>query len=351
MKQTRTIKKKILVLSLALLFFLVAPMLAMNVHATDTATGTVFGCQDGSNGATTTWTISSPTIGTTTVKVDIYITGAANIWGFGVNSITWNPAVLQIGTTALTKAKLGTYFNDIISTYGDSFNFLGSNPAQYDNGKGQVNGGMAVSDSSVSNSADDVDTSGSLIVMTFTVVGYGTCNINFGGGSLYDQSGDTPVAVTIPGVTITVGAPSTATTLTLNPISAIQDGVATTISGVLSNNDAPLSGQTIVIWTDYVDNTPTLHTASVTVTTGSDGSYSYSWTPSAAYNYEVIVQFAGDSTNNIASETYQTVILSQFVSPEYAWGALLALAAAFVAFISFAAAKKIIHVPSFSKRI
>lgn len=356
-------KQKILVLTLAL-FFLVVPMLAMNAaHAQSATTATFTAAKDGTSGATTSWTANYGT----TVKVDFYAnnvnpgygTGSddGSLWGVTANTVTWNPAVLQLTSvvqgTWISDSTAGDTSNpDVTTPAGQTYYVIGTSSGAFDNGRGQINGGVGLTNAAA---VPDqyADNSGAIFTLWFTVVGYGVSTINFGGVSAYGYSGAPAQTETVPSATVTVGAPTTATTLNLTPISGATEGSATAITGTLmtTSSSAPLVGETVVIWANYVDSSGALHTFSTTTTTTTGGVFTYSWTPATTYNYEVYVQFAGDSATNVASISAQTVFVSTFVSPEYAWGALIALFAAFAGFIAFAAVKKNIHIPSFSKRI
>ena len=72
----------------------------------------------------------------TTVKFDIYISNAADIWGWTIPTVTWNPAVMN-----LTKVKEGPFLSD--NTGGDPTNFVGNAKALLDNTNGLIQGGIS----------------------------------------------------------------------------------------------------------------------------------------------------------------------------------------------------------------
>ncbi len=190
----KTLKQKRMIAVLALLFFLAMPMMVSFAHATTTPTGTISAVQNPGD-TTSTWTVTGATF-----KVDIYISGATplTVWGWAVNTVTWNPAVVQ-----LTKASSGTF---LTSDTGDDIDALGTNSGEWNNAVGTINGGIGGADADYV-TPQTSNTAGVLMTLTFTVVGNGNANIYISGGVLEDsstayQTGGTPVTTNSANVTV-----------------------------------------------------------------------------------------------------------------------------------------------------
>ena len=156
------------------------------------------------------WSISNPTLGTTSVEVEIWISGVAplTVWGWAISGVTWNPAVLE-----LTKVKEGSYLTDS----GDTTLFIGSNSAAFDNTAGELLGGVADADASTGSPAT-TDTAASLAYLFFTVIGYGVSPVDLSGGNLRADSADT-TGTDVPtyNATITVINPNPSATPSPTP--------------------------------------------------------------------------------------------------------------------------------------
>ena len=125
MKLNLTNKKSIG--ALALVFFMLASMFfAMGtVHATTTGTFSVY--QSGSTSVSSITVPSSPNPIGTTVKYDIYISGANAIWGWAIPTVNFNTAVVH-----LTKVVAGPFLSDN-APGGDSVSTTGTSGSLFDN--------------------------------------------------------------------------------------------------------------------------------------------------------------------------------------------------------------------------
>jgi Cohesin domain len=399
-KKMKSITKKSL-FTLALIFFIAVPMLF--------AMGTVKAAYTGpyatvvKSGTTTTqnW---SPVLSTNSgfpnsFKVDVRIDSATplTIWGWAINNINWDPSVLK-----LVKVQIGSF---LTANTGDGVNSVGTNSAQWDNTVGTVNGGIASADSDYS-TPQTSDTSGILATLTFQMIGYGKAVISISNVNIRAYSADT-TGTMIPANS---GSVLLANVPAIGTISAVQSGTTVPNTPIVV-----AAGQTTVTvdvridgasnvwgWSTKVTWDPTklqlTHVSQGNFLTDTDssaffvGSNSGQWDNVigainggiagslssggtavatdtsgvlATLTFQVIG--SGSSTITLASGNLRsysddsagtgvttnsvTVNASQFVLPEYQWGALIAMISAFVAFIAFAAVKKTIHIPSFSKHI
>ncbi len=177
------LKNKKGLIAFALVFFMIAPMLfALNtVGAVGATTGTFSAVVSGTTNVNSVNLPASPSPIGTTVKFDIYISNAANIWGWSIPTVSWNPAVLQ-----LTKVTEGSFLADNVPG-GDVTGFTGNQKALFDNVNGLIEGGMAeaIQGPDVSN-----DPSGIVATLTFTVSGYGSSSVTITGGNLRASSSD-----------------------------------------------------------------------------------------------------------------------------------------------------------------
>jgi hypothetical protein len=124
-------------------------------------------------------------------------------------------------------------------------------------------------------------------------------------------------------------------TIECNP-ATIDKNQATLISGTLTDqNNHPLSGKTIFL--AFSSTADSLGWTSIgQATTGTDGSYQFTWTPNIPLgSYFVMAQFAGDSTYRCSSIVGSTDGTSLTVVPEYLFGGLAALGACFGGFLVF----------------
>jgi hypothetical protein len=186
----KTHKKKPIV-AMALLFFILAPMLAIApASATVVPTGNISVVQYGTTDVTE-WTIPPSAVGTT-VKLQLYIEDASNVWAWGVNEVTWNPSVVKYKS-----CQEGSY---IMDEY-DSLFIKGS--ADEVNGKLVGGIGCAVSGS------DTVEASeGVLCTIQFTVLAPGNANIHIVDPVLVaDSASGTEYPVSVVDPEVTVGNP------------------------------------------------------------------------------------------------------------------------------------------------
>ncbi|MGA2523470.1 MAG: hypothetical protein ABSF65_04870, partial [Candidatus Bathyarchaeia archaeon] len=170
-------------IALALVFFMLAPMLmaSTSVHAGTSAQGSFSVVKDaqtlplsGSNKYNPTpTTITSVTIPSTTalgtlLGFDIVINNAANVNGWALPTVAWNPAVLTC-----TGAKEGPFLQDNAAGTGTAFlvGAIGS-PA------GTIGGGIA---DAIQGTAQSPDSTAVVCTIYFTVVGYGTSPVSITG--------------------------------------------------------------------------------------------------------------------------------------------------------------------------
>jgi hypothetical protein len=234
----KTIKSKPMA-AIGIAFLILASMIATVGLASATPTGNVYATVTGSK---TTYADGEWDAGVTQFTLTLKISGASNIWGWGVGSLTWNPAVVQCTQINELSYLKQPYLDPDTGEQVNTFNtiFVAGEP---DNVLGNNGNGIA---DAISGGSDQhvAAASGNLCSIKFTIIGPGNANIQL-------------------------------TDVTLN------DG------------------------TDFV--------------------------------------YVSDVIQNITVE-------GPFVVPEYSIGALMAIVAAFAAFIGFAAFKKGFSVPSFSKR-
>lgn len=194
------INNKKCLISLALIIFMVAPMFMSIVRADPSAAGTFSAVL---NGTTSTNSISYPAspspIGQT-FKIDVRIDGAANVWGWSIPTVTWNPAVLN-----LTKVQEGSWLANN-APGGDATSFAGNSGSLIDNTVGKLNGGMS---EAISGADQSVDSSGVVATLTFKVVGYGNSQITISGGYLHTTSdaADPKIYVACNSASVTVEQP------------------------------------------------------------------------------------------------------------------------------------------------
>lgn len=105
----------------------------------------------------------------TTFSVDFRIDNASGVWGWAMETVTWNPAILR-----LTNVQEGNYLKNNHQTF-----FIAG---YLDNAHGDIAGGIgcAIGDSY----ANETATSGLLATLTFTITGYGNANIHIGNVTL-----------------------------------------------------------------------------------------------------------------------------------------------------------------------
>ncbi len=206
------LKNKKALIAFALVFFMIAPMLfgLSTVRAAGATTGTFSAVVSGTGGTTMINSVnlpSSPNPIGTTVKFDIYISNAANIWGWSIPTITWNPAVIQ-----LASVKEGPFLAD--NTGSDVTGFTGNQKPLFDNVNGLLQGGMA---EAIQAADVSTDSAGVVATMTFTVVGYGNSAVTINGGNLRASSSDnTGVSAACNSASVAVIQPATTISLYQN---------------------------------------------------------------------------------------------------------------------------------------
>jgi hypothetical protein len=174
---------------LVLIITILFSITAVSNFALAAPTGTIHVVKNGTTDQTT-WALAASAIGTT-IKVDLYITGASGIWSWGVRNILWNPAVLQYKSCSQ-----GPYISDEY----DSLFIRGT----ADNTYGILQGGVGCA---VSGQNSQVEaTEGLLCTINFIVLGEGNANIQLDGAVLVEDSisgVETPIPV--DDITLTVG--------------------------------------------------------------------------------------------------------------------------------------------------
>ena len=219
-------------IALALIFFMIMPMLtAINlVHATDTAAGSFSVYKSGTGGTTNVNSVTIPDspnpIGTT-ISFDIYISGASNVWGWSIGSVTWNPAVMKL--TGVTE---GPWLQNNNGP-NQATDFIGSSSSLWNNVAGDIGGGL-----SEAITADNIASTSAGVVTTlkFQIVGYGTSSLNIAGATLADTSEDANnqnPATSVSSATVTVTAPPLS-------ISLYQSGTTTLNSLTISSTTNPI---------------------------------------------------------------------------------------------------------------
>ena len=221
-------------IALALVFFMIMPMFAaVNlVKATDSAAASFAVYQSGTGGTTDVSSVTVPAspnpIGAT-VSFDVYLYNAANVWGWTIPTVSWNPAVLQ-----LTKVTEGPWLENNVAEV--STDFVGASSSLYNNVLGVLSGGMSeacTSDTVAATSAGVVAT------LKFTISGYGTSPITIAGATVADNSEEPPsgfnAATAISSASITVEAPALS-------ISLVPSGQTSGSTIVWPSNEDPIGG-------------------------------------------------------------------------------------------------------------
>lgn len=145
------------------------------------------------------WSVGpSPNPINSTIKVNIRVDNASNIWGWSIPDVTWNASVLQ-----LTKVVEGPFLSD--NTCGDSPSMVGNSRSLFDNGNGTIMGGLA---EGIQGEDVSTDSSGVLATLYFNVTGSGVATVNLSGATLYANSTDTVgTSIAANNATITVKTP------------------------------------------------------------------------------------------------------------------------------------------------
>ncbi len=186
-------------IALALIFFMIMPMLAASnlVHAS--AAGAISVVETGTGGTTNVNSITVPAsdpIGTT-VTVDLYISSAVTVQSWSIGTITWNPAVLNLQTQTQ-----GPWLAD--NTASESTDFL---PGVISNTAGSDEGGISCAIVAITPSVAATP-AGVLATLTFKTTGFGTSPIHIGSATLYASPTDTTgTAATTADASVTVQTP------------------------------------------------------------------------------------------------------------------------------------------------
>ncbi len=194
------LKNKKALIALALVFFMIAPMLfAANTVSAQVTTGTFSVVKDGSSdpihrvapgvyidnsqptGISSVTLPSSPNPIGTTIYFDVVISNAADIWGWTIGTVSWNPAVLQ-----LAKVQEGGFLANN-GPNGDATSFVGGASTLWDNTNGNIQGGIS---EAIGAADQSLAASGTVAILQFTVVGYGNSAVTINGGNLRATSSD-----------------------------------------------------------------------------------------------------------------------------------------------------------------
>ena len=284
-------------IALALVFFMIVPMLmaAVPVLATGSATGNFTVVQDSStnhgsgynpqNTTITSVTVpSSPNPVGTALAFDIMINNAANVDGWSIPTVSWNPAVLT-----LTNVKEGSFLADS----GSGTDFLVGAILS-----GHIGGGIS---DAIASSAQSPDSQAVCCTLFFTVVGYGSSQVNIidtGSNQAYlhttSASNDPAIPVPAADASVTVQAPPLSISLfahgttsgsTITPFPSSQNPIGSTF-GV----DAYIVGAIGNVWgwsLNVAWNTAVLNCTGVT-----EGSY-------LSANGPAPTLFAAGNINNV----------------------------------------------------
>ena len=225
-------KNKKSFVSFALVFFILASMFLINVvNAQPATTGTFCVVQSGTGGTTNITSVnvpSSPNPVGATLKFDIYVSGANDIWGWLIPNVTWNPKVLQ-----LTKVVEGSFLAD--NTGAASTNFIGGVSTFWDNTNGDIKGGLA---EAISSSALSKSASGVVATLTFTVSGYGNSPVIINGGYLLAAA-----AMGTPKINVPCNSASVEVLSTETSISIYQSGTTTDANVQWPSLQDPIGGK------------------------------------------------------------------------------------------------------------
>jgi hypothetical protein len=168
-----------------------------------TGVGTISAVEGGTQSASNWSYGASPNPIGTTFTVDVRVDGASNVWAWEVDSITWNPAVIQ-----LTSIQEGNYLKNDHTTL-----FYGGTSANFDN----ANGELGYMGATIGNSETETTSSGVLATLTFTIVSYGSTNIQLGTTYLYTESLTDQGYVTTPTLPTTNDATVTVSNSFVSP--------------------------------------------------------------------------------------------------------------------------------------
>ncbi|MGA2523392.1 MAG: cohesin domain-containing protein [Candidatus Bathyarchaeia archaeon] len=171
----------------------------------------------------------------TTVSIDIRIGNTGPVWGWTLQTITWDPQVLN-----LTNVQEGSF---LAGTAGNPTFFVGNSKVLWDNTDGLIQGGLSDALASATTSAES---SGVLATLTFVVKGIGTSQISLSGANIRTSNTDS-VGVNVPCNNATLVATSTAVSPSPTPTSSLSPTTNPSISPTstpVSNHPTPTATPT-----------------------------------------------------------------------------------------------------------
>lgn len=209
------------VIALALVFFILAPILLVNLATvkaapTGTITSVAWDETNDPNGNNIVQNLGGVNVGDI-IDVQISISGASGVNGWCIPTITWNPSVLQVQVDGsqnppLTGVTEDNYLNGQYVTYNSKGVPTVHTPyhtsmitGYINNATGSIQGGIA--DGYVypqSNTFTDPASSGELCDITFVVVGAGSTTVAISGCYLQASASDTtgtPISATSATIT------------------------------------------------------------------------------------------------------------------------------------------------------
>jgi hypothetical protein len=205
--------------AIAVLAILMVPLL-LTPLASAQANGTISIYKRGTTDNVWTYPDGSFTPGTTTFYVGVYISDASDVWGWGFDSVTWNPSVVE-----LVNAYEGSYLEDEENPDGPWTTLFVKGNIDNVNGV-MVNGiGDAIQDGTDVHSSL---ASGELCYLKFKIVGVGDANIQFVNPSLCD--GETTIFTTTTNPTVTVEGPFAVPEYSLGALAALIAAFASLIA-------------------------------------------------------------------------------------------------------------------------
>jgi hypothetical protein len=187
--------KRIRILSLAFVVITLLSLVAVNNFAHAQPTAIFHGVKNESPYTTSNWNIPETQIGQT-VTIAVYITDVTPIWGWAIEEVTWNPAVLQFDRLNEGDFLRGGPADEPLY---ETFTVKGTANQQY----GVLNGGTAAS---LLGDVQQTDSNGVLCTIRFIIVGTGDANIHIDTPVLVEDYRSQPVqlpdAVVDPVVTV-----------------------------------------------------------------------------------------------------------------------------------------------------
>jgi hypothetical protein len=188
-------KTRVKLFALAILVMFAASIASVFSVTSAAPAGTLAAYRRGTTEASWSYPEGSYIIGAETFEVSVMISSASNIWGWGIDNVTWNPAVVE-----LTHVLQGNYLKD--PENGPIATIFIKGAIDVANGV-LVNGvGAAVSEGKAGEIHSSLS-AGELCYFRFKIIGTGDANIRFDGFTLND--GLTPTlykTLTSPTVTV-----------------------------------------------------------------------------------------------------------------------------------------------------